>query len=167
VFNDITVSGPGRIGFRINKVLAKRCVACPGDSIWIENGFYRNNHCDDVCVPYDSQLILSETDDSVLIAKGVNLPALYMKRTGWTIRNFGPVYVPQKGDVVNIDTASIPVYAKIIRYESGRKPESGDPPYRFRQNYYFMAGDNVLDSKDSRYFGFVPESFIIGKVVGF
>ena len=34
--------------------------------------------------------------------------------------------------------------------------------YRFRTSYYFMAGDNVSDSRDSRYFGPVPEEFIVG-----
>ena len=33
------------------------------------------------------------------------------------------------------------------------------------QGYYFMAGDNALYSTDSRYWGLVPEEFIVGKVV--
>ena len=36
--------------------------------------------------------------------------------------------------------------------------------YLFRNNYYFFCGDNVSDSNDCRYLGFVPEEFIIGVV---
>ena len=36
----------------------------------------------------------------------------------------------------------------------------------FKNNYYFAFGDNSLDSQDSRYWGFIPEDFIIGIVGG-
>ena len=34
--------------------------------------------------------------------------------------------------------------------------------YRFRGDWYFFGGDNVLNSKDSRYIGLVPEEYIVG-----
>ena len=34
--------------------------------------------------------------------------------------------------------------------------------YRFRENYYFMGGDNMENSKDSRYWGLLPEPYIVG-----
>ena len=37
--------------------------------------------------------------------------------------------------------------------------------YCFRENYYFVAGDNVGSSQDSRYWGLLPESYIVGKAV--
>ncbi|WP_349872467.1 S26 family signal peptidase, partial [Bacteroides cellulosilyticus] len=37
--------------------------------------------------------------------------------------------------------------------------------YRFKENYYFVAGDKVMNSQDSRYWGLLPEPFIVGKAV--
>ncbi len=37
--------------------------------------------------------------------------------------------------------------------------------YHFQKNYYFMGGDHVEDSEDSRYWGLVPEEFIVGKAL--
>lgn len=34
--------------------------------------------------------------------------------------------------------------------------------YTFKHDYFFMAGDNVAQSNDSRYWGFVPDVFIVG-----
>lgn len=37
--------------------------------------------------------------------------------------------------------------------------------YVFKENYYFMVGDNFYNSIDSRFWGFVPEKSIVGKAV--
>ena len=37
--------------------------------------------------------------------------------------------------------------------------------YVVKQNYYWMMGDNRDDSADSRYWGFVPESHVLGEAV--
>ena len=37
--------------------------------------------------------------------------------------------------------------------------------YRFQKNYYFMAGDKGANSQDSRYWGLLPEEYIVGKAV--
>lgn len=35
--------------------------------------------------------------------------------------------------------------------------------YCFQKNYYFMAGDKGMNSQDSRYWGLLPEEYIVGK----
>ena len=64
------------------------------------------------------------------------------------------------------------LYSMQIEYETGFKPIVMDgivqldgktiDTYCFRGNWYFFGGDNVLDSKDSRYIGLVPEEYIVG-----
>ena len=72
----------------------------------------------------------------------------------------GAVYVPQKGDTLYMCDPKIDLYHTIIAYETkGIVPADY---YVFLNNYYFLCGDNVLHSHDSRNFGFVPEEFIIG-----
>jgi signal peptidase I len=100
----------------------------------------------------------------------------YEWNLGWTIRNFGPLYIPRKDDIINITPADAAVYKLLLEWETGMKVTwdwdagkvwIGNRPlicHRFQHNYYFMAGDNVTDSNDSRYWGLVPEEYIIGVV---
>ena len=47
------------------------------------------------------------------------------------------------------------------------RQKGGKMLYPILQNYYFAVGDNAMDSYDSRYWGFIPEDFIIGIVAGY
>ena len=79
--------------------------------------------------------------------------------TNWQ-RYSGAVYVPKKGDTLFLNRWNRRMYRTVIVYETkGVMPEQY---HVFRNNYYFMRGDNTLQSYDSRNFGFVPEEFIIG-----
>ena len=83
----------------------------------------------------------------------------------WTIKDFGPVMVPKRGMTIVLDSVARRHYARVIAWEE-RCASLGLETYTFRQDWYFFVGDNQLDSRDSRYFGFVPAEFVIGIVPG-
>lgn len=78
-------------------------------------------------------------------------------------RDFGPLYVPRKGDVIRVDATARMLYGDIFDYE---RANPRDSLHQFLHDYYFMVGDNVRDSKDSRFWGFLPDDYVVGIVRG-
>jgi signal peptidase I len=92
----------------------------------------------------------------------------------WTRDNFGPLWVPKEGATLAINDSTLALYGfTIVKYDynDDAKIENGKliiggkevTKYTFKQDYYFMMGDNRHRSLDSRYFGFVPADHIVGK----
>ena len=162
------------IAFDVMRYYVKRCIALPGDTLEIRNSRYRVNGTDEELGNVTAQRQLAITPDTLLHNVVMNTFP-WNERLGWTIREFGPLPVPAKGQVVKMDSTTWLLYRQLIEWEQKRKlvldangnvllNDSLIHTYCFQENYYFMAGDKMLNSQDSRYWGLLPESFIVGKV---
>lgn len=159
-----------KIEFRINYVYAKRILGCPGDVIGIKDGICYKEGFDGTFGVKEIQEALSNTPESQL---GYSKSAFPLTdEVGWTVYDTGPLLVPAKGMSVPMTKLNYILYRHVIEYETGEMPlwengqcfSAGKPItyYSFLQDYFYLIGDNVLNSKDSRYFGFVPELYLIG-----
>ncbi|MBO4561631.1 MAG: signal peptidase I [Bacteroidaceae bacterium] len=153
------------IEFKINYVYCKRVVGVPGDTVGIKDGITWNNNYEGVLGSLKYQTMVQNTPDSILWANQMMM-AMPFSYPWWTIKNLGPLYIPEKGATVSLDQGGRSIYGPVIRYETGSLPSEEMESYTFKNNYYFAFGDYSIDSKDSRYFGFIPEDFIIGIVAG-
>lgn len=91
------------------------------------------------------------------------------------VNSYEKCYVPGRGDVVSLDSCLIRHYRNQIEFETGKRIDvkengiillDGEPikEYQFVSDWYFFIGDNLAFSRDSRLFGLVPESYIVGRV---
>ncbi len=142
--------------------VVKRCFGLPGDTVFINE---RNE----------------ENEKMKVISEGgyryYDKPLLfpYDSALNWTIDHYGPLYVPKKGQKLITTDKSVELYKDILGFEnksmnsndslSFNDDDDSKKEHSFKNNYYFMLGDNFYESMDSRYWGFVPEKNIIGKAV--
>lgn len=99
----------------------------------------------------------------------------HVKELGWSQDNFGPIYIPKAGTTVDLNAETIPFYEQIIKnYENNDLVINGDDifingqkanSYTFKQDYFWLVGDNRHNSLDARYWGYVPFDHVLGKPV--
>jgi signal peptidase I len=147
----------------------KRCVGIPGDTIEIIDKVVFINGKEFKIPPY------IQYNNYPPLPKGFAEPRIFPNGAKWNKDNYGPLYIPKRGDTLHLNLENIEQWRTIIDREHGKRvvkvsngkiyiDEVQTDKYVFKEDYYFMLGDNRDDSLDSRYWGFVPRSKIIGRV---
>ena len=159
------------LSMHLLKYYVKRCIALPGDTMGIKQGHYFIKGFDGPIGNVEAQKRIARLRKED--ARDIVMDTYpWDKYLNWTIQNFGPLHVPARGQTVAMDSTALKLYRKLIEWEqkkplarNGNKVYLGDSliqEYRFKENYYFVGGDYMENSKDSRYWGLLPEPYIVG-----
>jgi signal peptidase I len=142
-----------------------RCAAIPGDTVKIiGHQLFINNR--EVKLPASVNYNSQQEPSPETFPQNNHFP--------WTMDHFGPLWVPGKGKTVKLTLLNYELYRDIIENEENYFELIGNRiyinsmranEYTFKQNYYFMLDDSRDNAKDSRFWGFLPESHIIGKAM--
>ena len=159
------------LSMHLLKYYVKRCIALPGDTMGIRKGHYYIKGINEPIGNIEAQKRIEKLQKENV--RGIVMDTYpWDKYIDWTIQNFGPLHVPARGQMVVMDSTAVKLYRNLIEWEQkekltfqGKKVFLGDSliqKYCFQENYYFMGGDYMENSKDSRYWGLLPEPYIVG-----
>lgn len=164
------------IVFDVMSYYVKRCIAIPGDTLEIKNAHYAVRGLEQELGNVSAQDGLQRIIESGRVEEMGIVMKSYPNREEmcWDIKEFGPFYIPGKGSVVDMNFQNKLLYSNAIEWEQKKRLSmKGDSVllgdsvirhYRFQENYYFVSGDKMANSRDSRYWGLLPEPFIVGRV---
>lgn len=164
------------IGFDVMKYYVKRCVALPGDTFEIRNAQYRVRGVNAPLGNMDSQQEMAKllTSQQEIQRRGIAVAGYPCDSIiGWDVKEFGPLYIPKQGGEIEMNRTNWILYRTLIEWEQNKRLVVKEGTfflgndvitnYCFCKNYYFMVGDKAMNSQDSRYWGLLPEEFIVGK----
>jgi signal peptidase I len=164
----------------LNLNYVKRCIGLPGDTVEVRDGVVFVNGQQSWIPPkiqyYDPNEPLPEyhkKGEPEIDGYG-HVIKLYPPSKTWNLWNYGPLRIPKKGDVITLTAENFLDWQTIIDREIGRRAcqfedsvitIDGKPTqtYTLKKDYYFMMGDNRMNSADSRFWGFVPRDMIVGE----
>ena len=159
------------LSMHLLKYYVKRCIALPGDTMGIRKGHYYIKGINEQIGNIEAQKRIEKLQKEN--TRGIVMDAYpWNKYINWTIQDFGPLHVPARGQTVAMDSTAVKLYRNLIEWEQNEKltfqgkdvflGDSLIQKYCFLENYYFMGGDYMENSKDSRYWGLLPEPYIVG-----
>jgi len=138
---------------------------------------------DDLSVDYVKRLIglpgeKIEIKNGRILADGQDADTPAMEKVHYrNLGNFGRAgqtfTIPYRGMEIPLEPGGRIYWSDIITrdghklaFKNGTVLIDGTPrkKYLVEQDYYYALGDNSSNSKDSRYWGFVPEKYLVGRV---
>ncbi len=172
VFNFLYRSRWDSLGLNLKTYYVKRCVAMSGDSFETRDAHYKVYGYKGTlgCVDLQDKLLqilsIGEERNRGIVMKGFPCDSL----VNWTIKEFGPFYIPAKRASVKMNAMNRILYKNAIEWEQKKKQvQRGDifllndsiiQEYQFKEDYYFVAGNKMMNSKDSRYWDCYPKSLL-------
>jgi len=144
----------------------KRCVALSGDTVQVVN---RILYVNGTPAPIPRNMKFNNFNPR---PQGYADPKIFPRDAPFNEDFWGPVVVPKKGDVVELNASTFPRWATFIGREGhrvrlddrARVSVDGVPvtSYVVERDYMFGMGDNRDNSLDSRFWGFIPRENLVG-----